>query len=67
MKEIFQFIFGLNLLGKSFSAGETNISSDIQLLIEERENARAKKDFLRADELRDILKEKGYEVKDKKS
>lgn len=67
VKEIFQFIFGLNLLGKSFSVRETNISSDIQLLIEERENARAKKDFLRADELRDILKEKGYEVKDKKS
>lgn len=67
IKEIFQCILGLDFLENPFFSHVADISPDIQLLIQEREDARAKKNFLRADELRDILKEKGYEIKDKKS
>ncbi|HZK01369.1 MAG TPA: cysteine--tRNA ligase [Anaerovoracaceae bacterium] len=38
--------------------------TEIDLLIEERQEARLKKDFKRADEIRDLLKEKGIILKD---
>ena len=38
--------------------------ADVQKLIEEREEARAAKDFNRSDELRDKIKEQGYTVTD---
>ncbi len=36
----------------------------LQKLIAEREKARAEKNYSRADELRDIIKQKGYQIKD---
>eukprot|EP01022_Parablepharisma_sp_SALTPOND_P011404 TRINITY_DN14758_c0_g1_i2.p1 TRINITY_DN14758_c0_g1~~TRINITY_DN14758_c0_g1_i2.p1 ORF type:complete len:771 (+),score=270.74 TRINITY_DN14758_c0_g1_i2:2546-4858(+) len=39
-------------------------SADIAALVEERENARQAKDFTKADELRDTLRKKGFEVED---
>jgi cysteinyl-tRNA synthetase len=40
------------------------IEDDIAALVEERQEARAAKNFARADEIRDILKGKGYTLKD---
>ena len=40
------------------------VSVDVEKLIEERNEARANKDFKRADEIRDILKEKGIVLED---
>ena len=43
---------------------EEEISDEIKNLIEERQNARKEKNFVRADEIRDLLKEKGITLKD---
>jgi cysteinyl-tRNA synthetase len=40
------------------------VEPEIQALIDERQAARKAKDFARADEIRDILKEKGITLKD---
>lgn len=55
-------VFGLRLLEK----GEVEVPSEIKKLAEERQRAREGKDFDKADELRDKLKEKGWEIKDSK-
>ncbi|MGI6728581.1 MAG: cysteine--tRNA ligase [Anaerovoracaceae bacterium] len=41
-----------------------DLDTEIQKLIEERQTARKSRDFKRADEIRDILKEKGITLKD---
>ncbi len=43
---------------------EQSIDGDTEKLIKEREEARAQKDFARADQIRDELLEKGIELKD---
>ena len=45
---------------------DDELEEKIELLIEERQQARANKDFKRADEIRDILKEMNIELKDTK-
>ena len=45
---------------------EENISEEIKNLIKEREEARKKKDFQRADEIRKIIEKKGYLIEDTK-
>ena len=40
------------------------LDSDIEALIEERNNARKNKDFARADEIRDMLKDAGIILED---
>lgn len=47
---------------------EENVSlpTEIEEILEERKKARENKDFATSDKLRDLLKEKGYEVKDTK-
>ena len=52
----------LGLLREHQKNGE--MDSEIQALIDERQEARKNKDFKRADEIRDILKEKGITLKD---
>ena len=42
------------------------ITEEEQKLIEEREQARAEKDYAKADKIRDQLKEKGLILEDKK-
>ncbi len=48
------------------SEEKIELPSEIKQLVEERKNARANKDWKKSDELRDILSEKGYIVKDTK-
>ena len=42
------------------------LPEEILELIEERKKARENKEWNKSDELRDIIKEKGYEIKDTK-
>ena len=53
----------LGLLHKR-EEGEDSLDEEILGLIKEREEARKNNDFARADELRDLLKEKGIAIKD---
>ena len=53
-------VFGLKLLEKE----KIKITKEIQKIIEEREKARKSKDWKKADELREALKNKGYYVND---
>jgi cysteinyl-tRNA synthetase len=55
-------VFGFKLLEKE----KIKVPSEIKKLIEERENARKKKDWNEADRLRDEIKAKGFEVLDGK-
>jgi len=45
---------------------DDKIPNSVIKIAEQRQKARAEKDFKKADEFRDKLKEKGYEVKDTK-
>ncbi|MDP2672680.1 MAG: cysteine--tRNA ligase [Nanoarchaeota archaeon] len=53
-------VFGLKLLEKE----KIKISKEIQEIIKEREKARKNKDWKKADELREDLKNKGYSIDD---
>jgi len=59
-----QHVLGLTL--KALPEEKVKITPEIQKLIDEREQARDAKDWARADELRDKLKEMGVDVQDKK-
>lgn len=52
-------LFGLSLVDDS-----PEISDDLNKLVQEREEARAKKDFARADEVRDLLAKQDITMKD---
>ena len=54
----------LGLLQHETSEEVTEVEPEIQALIDERQAARKAKNFARADEIRDILKEKGITLKD---
>jgi cysteinyl-tRNA synthetase len=54
----------LGLLQQEISEEVTEVEPEIQALIDERQAARKAKNFARADEIRDILKEKGITLKD---
>ena len=43
---------------------EAGVDDDIQALVDERQEARKAKNFARADEIRDMLKERGITLKD---
>ncbi|MDH4330482.1 MAG: cysteine--tRNA ligase [Candidatus Moranbacteria bacterium] len=51
------------VLGLKIS-GQAEIPEEIKRLAEEREEARKNKDFKKSDDLRDLLKEKGYVIED---
>ena len=59
-KEKFSIL--LDVLGISFV--KENLDEEIEMLIEERTNARKEKDFKKADEIRDKLHQMGIELKD---
>lgn len=61
-KEILNELTGV--LGLLEAREETVIDDEIDDLIKERQKAREEKNFTRADEIRDILKEKGITLKD---
>ncbi len=52
------------VLGLLQDGGGESADSEIDDLISRRQEARERKDFKKADEIRDILKEKGYIIKD---
>ena len=43
---------------------DESVDDEISKLVEERQQARAEKNFQRADEIRDMLKERGITLKD---
>ena len=65
VKTILTDILGLTLI--PLPETEIAITPEIQHLIDEREKARAARDWAMSDMLRDKLKELGYEAQDKKS
>lgn len=64
VKLLLQQVVGLSC--KFLPEPEIVITPEIQDLIEKRELARASKDWGRADKIREQLRERGYEVQDKK-
>lgn len=57
-------VLGLSLTTPPHARTPDPIPSDIQKLVEEREEARASRDFARADELRIHIENRGYAVED---
>ena len=55
----------LGLLQQDVSKEVTEVEPEIQALIDERQAARAEKNFVRADEIRDQLKARGITLKDR--
>jgi cysteinyl-tRNA synthetase len=53
-----------NVLGLDVEAVEEDLDSEVEKLIEERQAARKNKDFAKADEIRDKLKDMGIELLD---
>lgn len=53
-----------SVLGLLYNEKDEVLDEEIEKLIEERQFARKNKDFKRADEIRDLLKEKNIELKD---
>lgn len=53
-----------SVLGLLYKEEDDNLDEKVEKLIEEREEARKNKDFKRADEIRDALKEMNIELKD---
>ena len=53
-----------SVLGLLYKEDDDNLDEKVEKLIEEREEARKNKDFKRADEIRDALKEMNIELKD---
>jgi cysteinyl-tRNA synthetase len=62
----FDTIFGLRLSTATLKNEQIIIPSQVQKLLSERKTARENKDFKKSDELRDKIKELGFEVKDNK-
>jgi cysteinyl-tRNA synthetase len=64
IKFVLHTILGLAL--KPLAVNEVEITPEIKKLIDERETARAEKNWKRADELRDMLEKMGVNVQDSK-
>ena len=67
--EKFDEVMGLDLKNyKNYIKGETQIEipEEIQKILEERKKARENKNWEESDRIRDLIKEKGYEIKDTK-
>ena len=60
----FDEVLGLNL--KDYKKEENVLPEDVQALVNERNEARANKNWAESDRIRDLLIEKGYTVKDSK-
>lgn len=58
----FDKVLGLGL--KEMERETVSVPEDVQKLINKRAEARANKDWAKSDELRDLIKEKGFVVKD---
>lgn len=58
----FDAVFGLDLY--HFQRSEISVPLDIELLVDQREDARKKKDWKLADKLREKIHQKGFDVED---
>lgn len=61
---LMELVTVLGLLQQDVSKEVTEVEPEIQALIDERQAARAEKNFVRADEIRDQLKARGITLKD---
>ena len=61
----FDTVLGLKI-DEETNATKEEIPEEIEQLVEQRKEARKNKDWAKSDKLRDLIKEKGYEVKDTK-
>jgi cysteinyl-tRNA synthetase len=61
----FDTVLGLKI-DESIKKQEEKIPQEILDLVEQRKQARANKDWTKSDELRDLIQNKGYEIKDTK-
>ena len=61
----FDQVLGLKI-DQATKKEEQKIPQEIMELIEERKEARQNKDWAKSDRLRDIINEKGYDIKDTK-
>jgi cysteinyl-tRNA synthetase len=57
-------VFGLRLADAPASRSVEELPEDVQALVREREEARRRRDFARADEIRDALTERGILIED---
>ena len=55
-----------NIFGLFLQEKDSDLTQEQRMLLQERLNARKKKDFKRSDNIRDLLKEKGVIVEDTK-
>ena len=55
------------IINELLESDDSLSDEEIQKLIEERKQARELKDWAKSDEIRDIINEKGYEIKDTKN
>lgn len=65
-EEIIKLMFDFNKILGILDRHEVTLSQEIKKLIQKREEARAKKDYKKADEIRNILKNKGIILEDTK-
>jgi cysteinyl-tRNA synthetase len=65
-RSVFEGFLGLDLILLENENDNLNNDLEIKKLLEDREIARKEKNFKRADEIRDLLIQKGYKVQDKK-
>ncbi len=63
-EEIINLLKEVNKILDVFSFVKEDLGEDIQKLVDEREEARKNKDWKKSDELRDVIKSKGYLVED---
>ncbi len=59
-------VFGLDIKNNLEKKPVAAISEDIQIIVQERDSARANKDWVKSDELRKKLEKMGYRVEDSK-
>ena len=58
---------GCRMQEAGFRKQETNLSEEIRELLDSREKARKENNWEESDRLRDVIREKGFEVKDTES
>ncbi len=62
----FDKVFGLGLESLNLNDGDSEIPEEIKKLAEDRTKAKSEKDFKKADEIRELVKQKGYDISDSK-
>ncbi len=64
MKKFYEKFMELAMVLGILHREEESLDAEIEALIEERAEARKNKDYARADEIRDLIREKGYIIED---